>query len=258
MKNVLLTVEYDGTNFAGWQRQPSVRTVQGVLEEGLSTVCGYPVTVEGASRTDAGVHALGASAGFRGDFGIPVERIPLAVNHIFRGRTPSPGVNGDLRIVQAREVPADFHPRFDAKGKKYRYIIRNRKEMPVFLRNYRYHVEKPLDVEQMKSAAAQVVGTHDFACFQATGSYPRRTTVRTVYFLSVEEGREGDIVIEVGGDGFLYNLVRIIAGTLTDVGLGKIPPEAMADIIAGRDRSRAGHTAPPQGLYLVEVYYQEA
>ena len=130
--------------------------------------------------------------------------------------------------------------------------------MPVFLRYYRYHVEKPLDVEQMKSAAAQVVGTHDFACFQATGSYPRRTTVRTVYFLSVEEGREGDIVIEVGGDGFLYNMVRIIAGTLTDVGLGKIPPEAMADIIAGRDRSRAGHTAPPQGLYLVEVYYQEA
>lgn len=254
-RNILLTIEYDGTNFSGWQRQRNVRTVQGEIEEALSRALGGEVHIDGTSRTDAGVHALGQRASFSGDFGIPTDRIMLTINNLLSGSAGFHGKPSDVQIVDVREVPSCFHARFDSKGKKYRYIIRNRKDFDIFRRNYCYQVREPLDMEAMQDAAAFVVGTHDFACFQTSGGTPRETTVRTVTSINIFDGRDGDVVVEISGDGFLYNMVRIIVGTLVEVGQGKIVPSDMVDIIKGKDRQKAGHTAPPEGLYLVEVYY---
>lgn len=279
MKNILLTFEYDGTRFCGWQRQPNVRTVQGVLEETLTRLCREPITLDGVSRTDARVHALASRATFQTSSAIPAERVALALNRALRGRSPGDSANGDIRILSAVEMPEGFHARYDAKGKTYRYMIRNAADMPVFLRNYRYLVENSLDVSRMRAAADHIVGTHDFACFQATGSNPRLTTVRTVKSLTVSEipvygdpawdsiGEASgevsspasfppkDVVIEITGDGFLYNMVRIIAGTLVECGMGKRSADSLVWTIDSLDRSKAGHTAPPQGLYLAKVYY---
>lgn len=291
-RNILLTIEYDGTNFYGWQRQPDVRTVQGTLEDVLSKVCGRRVLIEGSGRTDAGVHAFGQRATFCGDFGIPTERIAYAANNILSESMK----DGDVRITKAEEVPKGFHARFDAVGKKYIYKIRNADHMPVFLRNYRYRVWRKLDLDAMGQATGFIVGTRDFACFQSAGGTPRESTVRTVKSLVLKSavqdlnyigftaagtdkteiaaagtdnmeiadagtdktaGTAGiDIDIEIVGDGFLYNMVRIIAGTLIDVGTGKIEPEFVQEIIRSKERGLAGFTAPPQGLYLAEVYYR--
>lgn len=281
-RNILLTIEYDGTNFYGWQRQPDVRTVQGTLEDVLSKVCGRRILVDGAGRTDAGVHALGQSATFHGEFGIPTERIAYAVNNILSGNMK----DGDVRIVKAEEVPTGFHARFDAVGKKYVYRIRNADRMPVFMRDYRYRVWRKLDLEAMRQAAGFIVGTHDFECFQSAGGTPRESTVRTVKSLNLKSAVQDlnytgftafgtdnteitgagtdktataagiDIDIEIVGDGFLYNMVRIIAGTLIEVGMGKTEPKFMKEIIRSKERGLAGFTAPPQGLYLAEVYYR--
>ncbi len=256
-RNILLTIEYDGTNFSGWQRQPNARTVQGELEQALSHICAAPVQINGTSRTDAGVHALGQRASFKGDFGIPTEKIPLAVNNYLAGTLGSGYACGDVCIVSAEEMAEGFHARFNSKGKTYRYIIRYGGRPGVFERNYCYHVKTPLDVKAMQKAAAFIEGTHDFACFQAAGGTVRETTVRTIYGLQVSEPEEGVLHIEVTGDGFLYNMVRIIVGTLVEVGQGKKTPEQIPNIIAASDRQQAGHTAPPQGLYLVEIYYDE-
>lgn len=255
-KNVLLTIEYDGTCFHGWQRQEGLRTVQGQLEDALSKVCRFDVTIDGTGRTDRGVHALGQRATFSGDFGIPVERLPRAVNNILAGGRSSGGDKiGDLRIVEAQQVPMDFHARFSCRGKTYRYVI-STGEVDIFRRNYSYHIWRPLDILKMRQASAYITGTHDFACFQAAGGTPRLTTVRTVYDLNIKE-QGTDIIIDVTGDGFLYNMVRIIVGTLVDVGHGKISPEALADIIESGDRTKAGHTAPAEGLYLYKVYFDD-
>lgn len=255
-KNILLTIEYDGTGFKGWQRQPEVRTVQGELERVLSYACKEEITINGTSRTDAGVHALGQRATFTMTSGLPVEKLPKVVNNLLCGGMHSLQPVGDVRIVAAQEVAENFHARFDSKGKKYRYIIRNAADADIFRRNYCYQVAQPLDTEAMKKAAEYIVGTHDFKCFQAAGGEEKETTVRTIYSLDVK--REGEnVIIEVAGDGFLYNMVRIITGTLVEVGLGKKKPEDLESIIAGADRRRAGHTAPAEGLYLVEVFYEQ-
>ena len=234
-RNIFMTIEYDGSDFCGWQRQPNVRTVQGHLEEVLSHVCGKEIKLNGTSRTDAGVHALGQCASFRGEFGIPTDRIMLAANNILAGgRQPLKGI-GDVRITSLREMAP---------------------EPDIFRRNYCYQVPQPLDIESMREAAAYIVGTHDFKCFQAAGGEEKETTVRTIYRLCVELRGE-DIAIEVSGDGFLYNMVRIIVGTLVEVGLGKREPRELAAIIESGERQKAGHTAPAAGLYLVEVYYEE-
>lgn len=281
MRNILLKIEYDGTDFSGWQRQPQpeVRTVQDELEETLSRLCGQTVQIDGTGRTDAGVHALGQCATFSGDFGIPTDRLMKAANDIL---ADSRLKGGPVRIVSAEEVPEGFHARFSAVGKTYVYRIYNAETMPVFLRNYRYNVKKELDTDAMKRAAEAFVGEHDFAAFMAAGSTPQETTVRTIYGIQIETrpagagrtGCETDIVsggnnsenngwtpkeinISVTGDGFLYNMVRIIAGTLTDVGFGRIDASDAASIVAGCDRRNAGHTAPPQGLYMAEVYFDK-
>ena len=253
-RNVLLTIEYDGSGFHGWQRQPKVRTVQGELERVLTHVCGVPVAINGTSRTDAGVHALGQRASFKGDYGIPADRLVLAANNLLAGGMNSQRGVGDVRIIAAEEVPDDFHARFSSRGKLYRYIIRNCTDVDIFQRNYCYQVRQPLDVEAMMDAAAYIEGTHDFKCFQAAGGQEKETTVRTIHSLNIRRESE-NVIIEVSGDGFLYNMVRIILGTLTEVGLGKKRPEDVRNIIESRDRQKAGHTAPAEGLYLVEIYY---
>lgn len=244
-RNILLTIKYDGTDFCGWQRQPAVPTVQGELEKCLSILCGMPVELSGTSRTDAGVHALGQRAGFSGEFAIPVENIRKAANDM---------LPASIAVVDVCEMPEDFHARFDARGKKYIYRMNDSGEKDPFRRDYCYFVRRPLDTEAMIKAACYIRGKHDFVCFQAAGGQERKTTVRTVTDLAVV--RTGaDIDIEITGDGFLYNMVRIIAGTLADVGHGRFRPEEVGDMIESRDRRRAGHTAPPQGLYLAEIYY---
>ena len=253
-RNVLLTIEYDGSGFHGWQRQPEVRTVQGELERVLTRVCGVPIDINGTSRTDAGVHALGQRASFKGDFGIPTDRLMLAANNLLAGGMNSQRGVGDVRIIAAEEVPDDFHARFSSRGKMYRYIIRNCPDVDIFQRNYCYQVRQPLDIEAMMDAAAYIEGTHDFKCFQAAGGQEKETTVRTIHSLNIRRQSE-NVIIEVSGDGFLYNMVRIIVGTLTEVGLGKKRPEDVRNIIESRDRQKAGHTAPAEGLYLVEIYY---
>ena len=196
-RNILLTIEYDGTGFSGWQRQPGVRTVQGELEKALSYVCGKPVQINGTSRTDAGVHALSQRASFRGEFGIPTDRIPLAVNNYLAGSLGSGYACGDVRIIRAEEMPADFHARFDSKGKTYRYILRHGSAASAFSRNYCYHLKAALAAEPMRKAAAFIEGTHDFACFQAAGGTVRETTVRTIYDLQIKEPVAGEMHIEV-------------------------------------------------------------
>ena len=255
MRNILLKIEYDGTEFSGWQRQPQpeVRTVQGEIEETLSRLCGQEIRIDGTGRTDAGVHALGQCATFSGDFGIPVERLAKAANDIL---ADSRQKCGPVRIISAEEVPEGFHARFSAKGKTYVYRICNAENMPVFMRNYRYHVKQPLDTDAMKKAAAAFPGKRDFEAFMAMGSNPQETTVRTIFGVNIET-RGSEINISVTGDGFLYNMVRIIAGTLIEVGKGKMKPEDIKMIMEARDRQKAGPTAPAHGLTLVEIEYPE-
>lgn len=254
-RNLLLTIEYDGSGFSGWQRQPGLRTVQGELERALSKVCGCEITINGTSRTDAGVHALGQRASFKGEFGIPTARIKLVANNLLAGGQNSQRGVSDVRITEVREMPLEFHARFDSKGKTYRYVILNTEEPDIFRRNYCCQVRKPLDTDRMRKAAAHIEGTHDFRCFQAAGGNERLTTVRTIHRVDIHRENE-NVIIEVTGDGFLYNMVRIIAGTLIEVGLGKKLPEEIPGIIEGKDRQKAGYTAPAEGLYLVRIFYE--
>ncbi len=247
---ILMTIAYDGTNFSGWQKQklPEVRTVEGELEKALRKLFRDPVLeCIGASRTDAGVHALGQRAVVDVETTIPAEKIPLAV----RAFLPE-----DIAVTKAEEVPPEFHPRFDCVKKTYEYRFWNAPAKNPKERLYSAHQAKPLDVEQMNRAASAFIGRHDFAAFCAAGSSVS-STVRTIFDCHAE--REGDVVkIFVTGDGFLYNMVRIIAGTLMAAGLGKLPPEALPGIIESGDRQQAGQTAEPQGLTLLEIYYENA
>lgn len=264
-RNILLTIAYDGTNFHGWQRQPGAETVQGHLESVMSKLFKTQIVLNGTSRTDAGVHAYGARASFKADIGIPIEKLPLVVNNALAGAQKGAYAISPIRILDAQDMPEDFHARFNAVGKEYIYKIKNCEAVDIFQRNYVYHVAKELNVEKMRMAAKALVGTFDFKAFEASGSNPRETTVRTIYgaeLIVAEDIVEGihkgkSIEFHIKGDGFLYNMVRIITGTLVDVGLGKIPAERLPDIIEGKDRSQAGHTAPPNGLYLSEVYYDK-
>ena len=255
MSNVLIRIEYDGTNFAGWQKQPDARTVQGEIEHVLKFIALDEVLIHGTSRTDAGVHALGQCASFEWTCNMPVEKLPEVMNRRFgtagAGRS---GAEGDIRILSAEVMPDEFHARYDCKGKTYRYIID--KTGDIFRRNYSYQfpeVDK-LDLDSMREACSYIIGTHDFKCFETAGGTPRETTVRTVSDLNITEN-DREIIIEITGDGFLYNMVRIIVGTLVEVGLGKKKPGDVAAAIEARDRALAGFTAPPNGLYLKEIFF---
>lgn len=258
-KNVLIKIKYDGTNFYGWQVQDGKRTVQGEIEHVLSFISGKSISINGTSRTDRGVHALGQCANFIWDNNLPIDKLPEIMNKRFGtkglGRSGAPG---DIEILSAREVPEDFHARFDCKLKTYKYIIDS--DGDIFQRNYCWQFPKALDIDSMKEAAKYIIGTHDFKCFESSGGNPRKTTVRTVKNISIDDcpvydANPGRIIIEVTGDGFLYNMVRIIVGTLVEIGIGKIDASSMKDIILSKDRTKAGITAPPGGLYLKEIYF---
>ena len=257
VRNVLLTIEDDGTRLSGWQRQPLRRTVQGELERCLARILGQEVRLAGVSRTDAGVHAYAQKASFALQNSIPLPNLKIALNNMLSGGKSRNLESSDIRIIEIEERTPDFHARFSSVGKKYIYRISNSLEDSVFERNYCYHVKKRLDVNSMRLAAQQIVGTHDFACFQAAGSNPRETTVRTIYSLEIIKEQEDRIAVHIKGNGFLYNMVRIIVGTLVEVGYGKISESAVKEIIESKDRRNAGHTAPAAGLYLAEVYYEK-
>ena len=255
MKNVLLTIEYDGSQFHGWQRQNGLLTVQGLLEQVISSIVGQPVEVEGTGRTDAGVHALGQCATFKSQLKIPVERLANVINNGIAKATESINRPGPVRIIEAREVNQDFHARFSAVGKTYRYRL-SLGEPDVFQRNYVYQIKDELDLDLMVQAAKLMEGTRDFACFQSTGGTPRKTTVRTVYKVEVVNSKPY-VDILVTGNGFLYNMVRIMVGTLVDVASGKLDMRKLEEALKYADRTKAGHTAPPFGLAMEKVYFNQ-
>ena len=244
MKRVMLTVAYDGTNYHGWQLQPNVVTIESVLNEALSSLFKENIKVIGASRTDTGVHALGNIAVFDTNARMPAEKVSYALNQ----RLPE-----DIRIQDSVEVPLDFHPRHQNSKKTYEYRILNSEfPMPIY-RLYAHFTYVSLDIEQMQRAADYLKGEHDFKSFCSVNTVAE-TTVRTIYDISVE--KSGDMIsIRVTGSGFLYNMVRIIAGTLMEVGRGNIMPEKMPDILNALDRTKAGPTAPACGLTLVKYEY---
>ena len=243
-RRVRLIVAYDGTNYHGWQLQENGVTIEGELNRCLSELLGEQIRVIGASRTDSGVHALGNVAVFDTVSRIPPEKISYALNQ----RLPE-----DIRIQKSDEVPEDWHPRHCQSRKTYEYrIYRAEFPMPV-KRLYFYFTYHVLDVERMRTAAAYLEGEHDFKSFCQTGAQVE-STVRKIYFIQVEE-QGADLVIRVCGNGFLYNMVRIIAGTLMEVGQGKREPETIPQILAARNRSAAGLTAPAHGLTLVKYEF---
>lgn len=245
MKRVKLVVAYDGTNYCGWQLQPNGVTIEEILNRELTALLKEPITVIGASRTDSGVHARGNVAVFDTDNRMPADKICFALNQ----KLPE-----DIRVMSSQEVPPDWHPRKANCVKTYEYRIMNRKIAMPLERLYSHFCYFPLDVEKMRQAAAYIVGEHDFKSF-CTVRTQAEETVRTVYSLDVEQ--DGDMItIRISGSGFLYNMVRIIAGTLLKVGMGVYPPEHVEEILEARDRQKAGQTAPARGLTLVSMEYE--
>lgn len=248
-----ITVAYDGTLFHGWQKQEPpgqepLRTVAGVVENTLRLTLRQPITLVGASRTDAGVHALGQVAQFDAATRIPVERLADAIN----SRLPH-----DVDIREARIARPDFQAISDARRKQYRYRVFSSAQRPLHLRNYVYHCWWKLDVAAMNDAAGRLVGEHDFNAF-AAAKHNRETTVRTIYHCAVEPHPEtSEIHLVVQGNGFLYNMVRIIAGTLLEAGRGAMPPAQIDRALAERDRRLAGPTLPPEGLWLEWIRYDD-
>ena len=244
MKRIQLTVAYDGTDYCGWQVQPNGMTVEEILNRELSALTGEEVKVIGASRTDAGVHAEGNVAVFDTETGIPAERIAYALNC----RLPE-----DIVAVKSEEVPGDWHPRYQCSVKTYEYRILNREMPDPVCRRSTVHVSYPLNLGDMRTAAGYLKGEHDFKSFCSPHTEVK-DTVRTVHSLEIE--KEGDIItVRISGNGFLYNMVRIIVGTLINVGRGACPPEKVKEILEARDRRKAAATAPAKGLVLKYIRY---
>ena len=241
---VMLTISYDGTAYVGWQIQHNGLSVQQVLDEALTEFFKQPIHVQGASRTDAGVHSLGNVAAFDVDTRMPAEKIAYGLNQ---------SLPDDITVVDSREVAFDFHPRYGAKQKTYVYRILNTEFCDPTRRLYVYHYRYPLDVDAMCAAAGYLVGTHDFSSFSSIHAQTK-TFVRTIYGCTVKRV-DDEVMLWITGDGFLYNMVRIIAGTLIEVGSKKRDSSEMKTILDARDRCFAGPTAPPQGLTLVEILY---
>lgn len=260
MKRIKLTVAYDGTNYSGWQIQPNAPTIEKLLDEAIYAVTGENVHVIGASRTDAGVHGMGNVAVFDTESRIPGNKFPYALN----AHLPE-----DVIIQESRQVSDDFHPRHCNTKKTYEYRILNTKMGKPKERNYSWHVPQKLDIEKIRHAAKYLVGEHDFKSFCCVKTQAE-STVRTIYSIEVltkdmsgdtdisqktGERKDQEIIIRVTGNGFLYNMVRIIAGTLVQVGKGQIEPEEIKNMLEDKDRTSAGQTAPPQGLTLMKIDY---
>lgn len=244
MRNIKLTIEYDGTNYHGWQSQINAKSIQDEITLAINKLTGEDCKLIGASRTDLGVHAFGQIANFMTASTIPTEKFAFALNTILAR---------DISVKMSEEVSLDFHSRYSSIGKKYKYIIYNSRQPSALMRNRAWHIHQKLDMSDMLNASKFFIGTHDFSAFKAAGS-STKSSVRTISDISLVSNDEL-IQIEVIGDGFLYNMVRIIAGTLVYVGLQKIDYNDITSIIESKDRKKSGKTAPAQGLYLVEVYY---
>lgn len=260
MRHIRLIVEYDGTDLCGWQRQANGPTVQGHLEAALGKLLAHEVTVVGASRTDAGVHARGQVASFRTERAIPLHGIRRGLNSLL---PPA------IAVAEASEVADDFHPRFSATGKHYRYLVLTRGDRSPRWRNRAWHHPGSLDLVAMRQASGALIGEHDFAAFRAAGC-TARTTVRRIEEIAIAGGGEPGgggiaenaeirdpclVAVDVRGNAFLRNMVRIVVGTLVEVGTGCRPAGQVAEILASRDRTQAGITAPAHGLELVSVRY---
>lgn len=242
---VLLTLAFDGTRYHGFQVQKNALSVCEALQDALERLYGVRPPVKGCSRTDAGVHALGYCVSYTQPKPIDPYKLPLAVNRF---------LPPDIRVKRAREVPPGFHARYSAVSKEYCYRLLNSTVDDPFWRDYCWRVATPLDADAMRQAARLAQGTHDFAAFMSVGS-TIEDTVRTVHFFDVQ--RQGEwIECRICADGYLYNMVRILVGTLVEVGARRMAPEAMAEVLAGRDRARAGDTAPAKGLFLAQVNYE--
>jgi len=244
MRNIKLVIEYDGKKFGGWQKQPTKFNIQGEIEQAIKEITGENVELIASGRTDAGVHSLGQVANFKTNSNIEIEKIPYAINSKLKK---------SIIIKSAEEVGEDFHARYSCKAKKYRYIINNSSQGTAIYRDLECHIPQKLDIEKMKQAIKYFEGEHDFKGFRASGT-SSKNSVRTIYKAEVKQDGE-KIIIELTGNGFMYNMVRIISGTIVDVGLGKIEPETIPEIINSKDRNKAGKTLPAHGLYLVEVFY---
>ena len=247
-RTIKLTLQYDGVAFCGWQSQRDTRTVQGELAGAVETMVRRPVDLVGAARTDAGVHATGQVASFATTSSIPSRNFVSGLNRYL----PS-----DVAVTQAEEVEVGFSARFSALGKWYRYSYFRGDTRDVFADRYAERVSRTLNVEAMRAAAPALVGEHDFAAFAARSKSPPATTVRSVYAVEVSESAPF-LFVDVIGRGFLYNMVRIMAGTLVEVGRGKRSAHSIDGVLASRDRRQAGTTAEPQGLCLLDVFYDEA
>ena len=229
----------------GWQAQPNKLNIQGSIEKAIEEITGEETQLNASGRTDAGVHSLGQVANFKTNSKLPIEKFPIAINAKLKK---------SIRILNAEEVPERFHSRLSCKKKTYRYIINNSEYGSAIKRYYETHIPQKLDIEKMQKAAKFFEGEHDFKAFKASGT-SSKSSVRTIYEAKVCKQNDDRICIELTGNGFLYNMVRIIAGTLVDVGLGKIKPAEIKEIILEGKRENAGKTLPPNGLYLVKVEY---
>ena len=247
MRNIKLTIEYDGKDFNGWQKQPNKLNIQGNIEQAIKNVTGEDVELFASGRTDAGVHSFGQVANFKTESLIPLEKIPIALNT---------NLKKSIRIIKAEEVDEKFHSRLSCKKKTYRYVINNSSCESAIYRNLETYIPSRLNINKMKEASKYFEGEHDFKAFKASGT-SSKSSVRTIYKAKVIDAGNERIYIELTGNGFLYNMVRIIAGTRVEVGLGKIEPNEIKTIIESQKREQAGKTLPPQGLYLVSVEYEK-
>ena len=248
MRTIRLTLAYDGTAYAGWQVQPERTTVQGVLEVAIEKVTGRSVRVIASGRTDAGVHAAGQVVSFQTESHLAADVLRRALN----AELPR-----DVAVLLAADTPDDFHALRDTKGKRYRYMIHDGPVRDVFGRHYCWHYRSALDADSMARAAGALLGKHDFSSFESSGAQ-RETSIRTIYSISVTRGENAEchlITIEVEADGFLYNMVRAIVGTLVEVGRGAQHASWVAEVLEAADRRAAGSNAPPQGLCLMKVEY---
>ena len=247
MRNIKLTIMYDGKDFNGWQKQPNKLNIQGTIEKVLSEMTGEEIELNASGRTDAGVHSFGQVANFKTNSKIPIEKFPIAINS---------KIKKSIVITNAEEVEERFHSRYNCKRKTYRYVIDNSEFPTPMYRYLEYHIPNKLNIEAMKNAVKYFEGEHDFKAFKSSGT-SSKSSVRTIYKAEVKKAENNRIYIELTGNGFLYNMVRIISGTLVEVGLGKIKPEEIKTIIESKDRQKAGKTLPAHGLYLMNVNYKD-
>ena len=245
MRNIKLTIQYDGTRYNGWQKQTNTpNTIQGKLNDVISSICNEKIQLIGSGRTDAGVHAYNQIANFQTDSQIALESLKDSINNT---------LESDICLKKIEEVNDRFHARYNTTGKKYLYRINNHKDINVFERKYCYHIPEPLDIKKMKTASDYFIGTHDFKAF-TSDKRTKKSTIKTIYSIDIRENN-GMLEILFHGNSFLYNMVRIITGTLIEVGQNKMSVSQVREILECKDRTKAGFTVPPHGLFLKDVLY---